>query len=61
MKQFDEISKEIKEKYPKKSMVIVCEEDTNGVDKYVVAYESHKFKNRDGYYLGSIIEQVKIN
>lgn len=58
--EFEKISKEIMDKYPKKRMIIVIEPDTNGVDKYVVAYESRKFKNGSGYYLGSTLEQVKM-
>jgi hypothetical protein len=59
--EFEKISKEIMDKYPNKRIMIVIEPDTNGVDKYVVAYESHKFKNETGYYLGSTIEQVKMS
>jgi uncharacterized CHY-type Zn-finger protein len=59
--EFEKITKEIIEKHPNKRMMIVIEPDTNGIDKYVTAYESHKFKNGTGYYLGAELEQVKIS
>ena len=59
--EFEKISKEIMDKFPNKRMIIVIEPDTNGVDKYVTAYQSHKFKNGSGYYLGSKLDQVKMS
>ena len=59
--EFEKISNQIMDKYPNKRMMIVIEPDTNGIDKYVVAYESHKFKNGSGYYLGKTLEQVKMS
>lgn len=55
---FKKISEELQLRHLNTKMMIVVESESDG--NYVVAYETHKFKNGQGYYLGSTIEKVKL-
>lgn len=59
--EFQKITKQIRDKYPDKKLMIVVEPDTNGIDKYVVAYESFQKSDLTGYYRGATIDQIKMS